>query len=59
MINNDTNPDPRPKMLADMTALERRIYFSSAKSELVMPDTPVRRLPPRRRRNSVKHRAIR
>lgn len=57
MINDNT--DPRPKMIRDMTPLERRIYFSSAKSELVMPDTPVRRLPLRRRRNSVRHRSIR
>lgn len=40
MINNT---DPRPKMLSDMTPLERRMYFSSAKSELVMPDRPTDR----------------
>lgn len=43
MINNTNTPDPRPKMLADMTPLERRIYFSSAKSELIMPDRPTDR----------------
>lgn len=38
MINHTDTPDPRPKMLKDMTALERRMLFSSASSELVMPD---------------------
>ena len=43
MTNNTNTPDPRPRMIADMTPLERRIYFSSAKGELVMPDRPTDR----------------
>lgn len=53
MTNNHPTPD-----LSKMTRLERQMYFSSAKGELWMPET-VKRVPPRRRRNSVKHRAIR
>lgn len=43
MINKDNNPDPRPKMLSEMTRLERLAYFSSAKGELMMPDRPTDR----------------
>lgn len=54
-MTNDTNP----KALSDMTPLERRMLFSAAKPEVVMPDRPARRLPPKSRRTSVRHRSIR
>lgn len=38
---------------------ERRLMFSAAKVGIVMPTRKARRLPPRNRRHSVKHRAIR
>jgi len=53
MINNQT-PD-----FSKMTHAERLQFFSAAKTETVPLDHPARRLPPRSRRNSVKHRAIR
>lgn len=54
-MTNDTNtPD-----IATMTPSERRAYFSSATEAISMPTAPIRRLPPRSRRHSVKHRAIR
>lgn len=56
MTNN--NPSPTPDF-SKMTPLERIAYFSAATPTINMPDRPVRRLPPRSRRNSVKHRAIR
>lgn len=57
MINNQ-NPDPRPKMLSEMTALERRIYFSSAKGELIMPDRPTDRSRNNRREGRKQKRRI-
>ena len=57
MTNNPT-PNPTPDF-SKMTPLERIAYFSAATPTINMPDRPVRRLPPRSRRNSVKHRAIR
>lgn len=52
MTNN--TPD-----ISKMTPLERRAFFSAAKGTITMPTAPVRRLPPRARRTSVRHRSIR
>jgi hypothetical protein len=38
---------------------ERLAYFSASKPDTTPLDHPARRLPPRPRRNSVRHRAIR
>lgn len=54
MTNNNNRPD-----LSKMTPLERRQFFSAAKAEIVWPDRPARRLPPKSRRNSVPRRSIR
>lgn len=54
MTNNTNTPN-----IATMTPSERRAYFSAATAEVVPLDRPARRLPPRPRRNSVRHRAIR
>ena len=54
-----TNTDRPTKALSDMTPFERQALFSAATPTINMPDRPARRLPPRSRRNSVKHRAIR
>lgn len=51
MTNNDTN---RP-----MTHAERLARFSQAKEGAPIMPAQVKRLPPRPRRNSVRHRAIR
>lgn len=53
-MTNTNNPD-----FSKMTHAERLAFFSAAKTETVPLDRPARRLPPRSRRNSVKHRAIR
>lgn len=57
MTNNNTNPIP-----TFATHAERLAYFSNADANRlaapIMPAT-VKRLPPRPRRHSVKHRAIR
>jgi len=52
MTNN--TPD-----ISKMTRLERIAYFSASKETTTMPTAPVRRLPPRPRRHSVRHRSIR
>ena len=54
-----TNTDRPAPDFSKMTPLERIAYFSAATPTINMPDRPARRLPPRSRRNSVKHRAIR
>ena len=54
MTNNNPTPD-----LSKMTLPERLAYFSAATPKINNLDHPARRLPPRPRRNSVKHRAIR
>lgn len=54
-----TNTDRPTKSLSEMTPFERQALFSAAKTEIVPLDRPARRLAPRARRNSVKHRAIR
>lgn len=53
MIKN-TNPAPIPT-----DPFARLALFSKATPTINMPDRPARRLPPRTRRHSVKHRAIR
>lgn len=42
-----------------MTHAERLALYSAARPEVIMNDRPARRLAPRSRRHSVKHRAIR
>lgn len=54
MTNNTNTPDT-----STMTHLERIAYFSAAREEIVPLDRPARRLPPRARRHSIRHRAIR
>ena len=56
-MNNE--PNNQTPDLAAMHPLDRRMLFSAAKTETVMPDHPVRRPAPRARRHSVRHRAIR
>lgn len=53
-MTNNNRPD-----ISKMTRAERLAYFSSAKEEMVMLPTRARRLPPKSRRTSVRHRAIR
>lgn len=53
MTNNDT-PD-----FSKMTPLERRAYFSAAREVIVPLGRPAKKLPPKVRRNSVRHRSIR
>lgn len=45
--------------IAMMTPAERRAFFSAATPEVIMNATPARRLPPKPRRHSVRHRAYR
>jgi hypothetical protein len=56
MINETNRPAPD---LSKMTRTERIAYFSAATEKVVPLGRPARRLPPRARRNSVRHRAIR
>lgn len=49
-----TTPPPAPG-----THAARLAEYSAARPEIVLNDRPARRLPPRSRRHSVKHRAIR
>lgn len=44
---------------APLTRAERQALYSAARPEIVLNDRPARRLPPRTRRHSVKHRSIR
>ena len=53
-MTNNQNPD-----YSKMTHAERLAFFSAAKSDAPIMPATVRRLPPRPRRNSVKHRSIR
>lgn len=53
-MTTTTIPTDRP-----LTHAERQALFSAARPEIVPNPTPARRLPPRSRRNSVKHRAYR
>lgn len=55
MTNNNDRPIDRDALRA---SLERRLASLRSTPEPIMPPT-VRRLPPRPRRNSVRHRAIR
>lgn len=58
-MTNNQNPADRP--LSTLTPLERRMLFSSAKGELIMPDRPTDRSRNglRTGRKSSKRRAIR
>lgn len=42
-----------------MTRAERQALYSAARPEIVYNDRPARRIPPKTRRHSVKHRSIR
>ena len=51
-----TTPPPAPR---PGTHAARLAEFSAARPEIVLNETPAKRLPPRTRRHSVKHRAHR
>lgn len=44
---------------APLTRAERQALYSAARPEIVLNDRPARRIPPKTRRHSVKHRSIR
>lgn len=50
-----TTATPAPRL----THAERLALYSAARPEIVLNDRPARRLPPKTRRHSVKHRSIR
>ena len=52
LMTNNTTPLPTDPFA-------RLARFSKATPTINMPDRPARRLPPKSRRHSVKHRAIR
>lgn len=53
-MTSTTIPTDRP-----LTRAERQALFSAARPEIVPNDRPARRLPPRSRRHSIKHRSYR